>query len=85
MHLEPLTETRCRQNRVVARVIVDGRGVEIPADGFGLLCDLTDAARRRSLEVHVLEHMGDPDDVVRLVEISRAHERHDGDDGRGKI
>jgi hypothetical protein len=80
LHVEPLGEARRRQHRVVARVIVDRRRIQVSADRLGLLGDLTHAARRRALEVHVLQHVRDTDDVVRLVEVSGADERDDRND-----
>ena len=85
LDVEALHEARRRQHRVVARVVVDRAGVEIAADGLRLLGDLADAARRRALEVHVLEHVRDADDVVGLVEVAGAHVRDDGDDRRRAV
>ena len=85
LHVESLRKAGRRQHRVVARVIVDRGGVEIAADGLRLFGDLADAARRRALEVHVLEHVRDADDVVGLVEVARADVRDDGDDGRRAV
>ncbi len=70
-----------RQHRVVHRVVVDRAGVEIAAASLRFLGDDANAARRRPLEVHVLEHVGDADDVVGLVEVPRLHVCDDRDDG----
>ena len=59
LDVEPVREARRRQHRVVARVVVDRVRVEVAAARLRLLRDLADAARRRALEVHVLEHVGD--------------------------
>ena len=82
LDVEARGEAGRRQHRVVARVIVDRRRVEIAADGLRLLRDLADAARRCALEVHVLEHVRDADDVVGLIEVAGGHIRHDGNNRR---
>ncbi len=85
LDVEPGLQARRRKDGVVARVIVDRAGVQIAAGRLRFLGDLADAAGRRALEVHVLEHVRDSDDVVRLVEIAGADERDDGDDRRRRI
>ena len=47
--------------------------------------DLARAARGRPLEVHVLEHVGDADLRVGLVEVAGLHVGHDRDDGRARV
>ena len=85
LDVEAALEARRRQHGVVARVIVDRAGVEITAGRFRLLRDRADRAGNRSLEEHVLEHVRDADDVVRLIEVAGLHERHDRHDGRRVI
>ena len=81
LDLEARNQPGRRQHRVVHRVVVDRAGVEVAATRFRLLRDDANAARRRALEVHVLEHVRDADDVVGLVEVPRLHVRDDRDDG----
>ena len=78
LNLESLHERRRRQYRVVRGVIVDRVRVEITAVRLRFAGDLPDAARRRALEEHVLQHVRDTDHVVRFVEIA---DLHVGDDG----
>ena len=81
LNVQSLQKCGRRQHRVVAGVIVDRVRVEIAAIGFRLARDLPHTARRRPLEEHVLEHVRDPDDVIRLVEVSGFHMSDDCDNG----
>ena len=85
LNREARGETARREHRVVVRVVVDRAGVEISAARLRIARDFADAARRRALEVHVLEHVRDADFVVRLVEIAGLHVRHDRDDRRARV
>jgi hypothetical protein len=85
LDFEPGDEAARRQDRVVAGVVVDRVGVEISAGGLGFLRDLSDAAALRPLEEHVLEDVGDADDVVGLVEVSGLDVGHDRDDRSGPV
>src|SRR5262249_18513989 len=77
LHVEAGEETGRGQHGVVDRVVVNRRRVQVTAGGLRLLRDLADTSARRALEVHVLEHVRDADDVVRLVEVAGAHIRDD--------
>ena len=85
LDVESAREARGGKNRVVARVIVDGAGVQISARRLGLLRDGADGTRRRPLEEHVLEHVRDADDVVALIEVAGLHEGDDRNYGRGVV
>ena len=74
-----------REHRVVVRVIVDRAGVEIAAARLGVARDLAGPARRRALEVHVLEHVRDADLGVGLVEVAGLHVRDDRDHRRARV
>jgi hypothetical protein len=71
-----LREARGRQDGEIAGVIVAGAGVEIAARALGLTGDGPDAAARGALEEHVLEHVGDAQPAVGLVEEARLHVGH---------
>src|SRR5579863_187690 len=79
LNCECVAEARRGDDGVVARVIVDRVRVEIAAARFGLTRDLADATGRRALEVHVLEHVRDPHDVVGLIEVPGLDVGHDRD------
>ena len=78
-------EPRRREDRVVVRVIVDRRRVQIAAGGLRRARDLPGGTGGGPLEVHMLEDVRDPDLIVGLVEIAGAHPRDDGDDGRRRV
>ena len=85
LDVESRRRARHGEDRVIDRVIVDRSRVEVATTRLGGLGDLPDTARGRPLEVHVLEHVGDADDVVGLVEVAGLDPRDDGDDGRRRI
>ncbi len=85
LHVEAGGETQRRKHGVVDRVVVDRRRVQVATRGFRFLRDLTHAAARRALEVHVLEHVRDAHDVIGLVEVPGAHEGDDRDNGSRRI
>jgi len=64
-------------------MVVDGVRIEETAAGLCLLRKVADAALVGSLEEHVLEGVRKTLLVIRLVEISGLHVRHDRD-GRGR-
>ena len=70
---------------VVARVFLGGEGVHLTADRVDRLRDVLGAARRRALEEHVLDEVGDAALLLGLVtraarqpdaDADRAHMRH---------
>ena len=81
LDLEPRGEAPCGQHGEVRGVIVARAGIEVAARRLGLPRDLAHPAARRPLEEHVLEHVGDPDPAVRLVEEAGLH-MGDHRDGR---
>jgi hypothetical protein len=85
LDFEAMLKRRGREDRVVARVIVDRPGIQVAAQRLGLLRDLADAARGRALEEHVLEHVGDADHVIGFVEVARADVGDDRHDRRRRI
>src|SRR5206468_8097981 len=52
---------------VVARVLLGGEGVELPADGVDRLCNILGRAARGALEQHVLDEMRDAPALGRFV------------------
>ena len=85
LDLEAAHESRRREHGVVAGLVVDRAGVEIAARRLRRARDLAHAARGRALEEHVLQHVRDAEDVVRLVEVAGAHVRDDRHDGRARV
>ena len=64
---------RCRQHGVVDRLVVDGSGVQVSTQPLRLAGKLAGRTCRSALEIHVLQHMGDPNPLVRLVEVTGLH------------
>ena len=80
LDVEPLLQRRGGKDRVVRCVVVDRARVEVAAHLLRLARNVARTPPLRPLEVHVLQHVADPHQPVRLVEVPRLHVGHDGDD-----
>ena len=78
-HVDRVREMLAEHARVVAHVLASGERIEMTAQRLEAARDRAGIAVLGPLEHHVLEEMGDPEILGRLVAGAAAHERADRD------
>ena len=84
-HLDARHDLARRQDRVIEGVVPRRPGVDTSADSLDLALDEPCRARRRTLEEHVLEIVGQPQLARALVPRARLHPELQRDDVAGAM